>query len=189
MKADILLGGDHQTAPYRDPRGDPKCPTFPATEEAGRLFSICKNEPVLSRQYPIIIRLLLEAELSPVLSLSGGDPAPKERVRSIAMDVMQKHGAGGIAITARSHFLSHVGLGIGSQLGPAVARAIRELHGRHLSVKELTRLIGRGGTSVSIRLLSSTGASSLIAGTGSLPWKRDQISAHPLHYRGVSPCT
>jgi beta-ribofuranosylaminobenzene 5'-phosphate synthase len=27
---------------------------FPATGEAGRLFSICKNEPVLSRQYQII---------------------------------------------------------------------------------------------------------------------------------------
>lgn len=90
----------------------------------------------------------LEAELSPTLSVRGGDPALQERVRSIAMDVMQKLGAGGsVAITVRSHFSSHLGLGSGAQLGLAVARAISELHGRHLPVKELARLVGRGGTS------------------------------------------
>jgi beta-ribofuranosylaminobenzene 5'-phosphate synthase len=92
--------------------------------------------------------VLLEAELSPVLSVSGGDPAVQERVRGIATDVLQKLGAGGsVAITVRSCFPSHVGLGSGSQLGLAVARAISELHGRHLPVKELAKLVGRGGTS------------------------------------------
>jgi beta-ribofuranosylaminobenzene 5'-phosphate synthase len=92
--------------------------------------------------------MLLEAELSPVFSVSGGDPALQERVRGIATDVLQKFGAGGsVAITVRSHFPSHVGLGSGSQLGLAVARAIAELHGRHLPVRELAKLVSRGGTS------------------------------------------
>ena len=47
--------------------------------------------------------MLLEAELSPVLSVSGGDPVLQERVRGIATDVLQKLGAGGsVAITIRS---------------------------------------------------------------------------------------
>jgi beta-ribofuranosylaminobenzene 5'-phosphate synthase len=92
--------------------------------------------------------MLLEAELSPVLSVKGGDLALQERVRGIATDVLQKLRAGGsVAITVRSHFPSHVGLGSGSQLGLAVARAIAELHGRHVPVRELAKLVGRGGTS------------------------------------------
>src|SRR5208337_3421074 len=92
--------------------------------------------------------ILLEAELSPVLQVSGGDAATRERVGQLAAGVLQKIGAGGsVAITVRSSYPAHVGLGRGSQLSLAVARAISELHGRHLPVRELARLVGRGGTS------------------------------------------
>jgi beta-ribofuranosylaminobenzene 5'-phosphate synthase len=204
MKADIPIGriiSQHHIEARREILS--ACVT-PATDEMGRIFAICKNEPVLSRQYQIIhagkplifieeqfpynrfldkhrviIRtpsrvhvtlidmhggsgrvdggigitldepgMLLEAELSPTFSVSGVGPALQERIGSIAADVQQKLGAGGnVAITVRSHFPSHVGLGSGSQLGLAVARAVSELHGRHLPVKELARLVGRGGTS------------------------------------------
>jgi beta-ribofuranosylaminobenzene 5'-phosphate synthase len=204
MKADIPIGriiNQHHIEARREILA---ARVSPATDEMGRVFAICKNEPVLSRQYQIIhagkplifieekfpynrfldtrrviIRtpsrvhvtlidmhggsgrvdggigitldepgILLEAELSPTLSVSGGDLALQERVRGIATDVLQKLGAGGsVAITVRSHFPAHVGLGSGSQLGLAVARAVSELHGRHLPVKELAKLVGRGGTS------------------------------------------
>lgn len=204
MKADIPIGRIIKKHHIEARREILSARVLPATEEAGRVFSICKNEPVLSRQYQIIhagkplifieeqfpynrfldtrrviIRtpsrvhvtlidmhggsgrvdggigitldepgMLLEAELSPFLFVRGGDPALQERIRSIATDVIQKLGAGGsVAITVRSYFPSHVGLGSGSQLGLAVARAVCELHGRHLPVKELARLVGRGGTS------------------------------------------
>ena len=101
-------------------------------------IGIALNEPAV----------LLEAELAPALAVSGGDVAVQERIRRIAADVLQKLGAGGsVAITVRSHYPAHVGLGSGSQLALAVARAIAELHGRHLPVKELAKLVGRGGTS------------------------------------------
>ena len=204
MKADIPIGRIIKQHHIEARREILSARVTPATDEMGRVFAICKNEPVLSRQYQIIhaekplifieeqfpynrfldrrrviIRtpsrvhvtlidmhggsgrvdggigitldepgVLLEAELSPVLSVSGGDSAVQERVRGIATDVLQKLGAGGsVAITVRSWFPSHVGLGSGSQLGLAVARAISELHGRHLPVKELAKLVGRGGTS------------------------------------------
>jgi beta-ribofuranosylaminobenzene 5'-phosphate synthase len=204
MKADIPIGRIIKQHHIEARREILNARVLPATEEAGNVFSICKNEPLLSRQYQIIHAdkplifieeqfpynrfldtrrvivdtpsrihvslidmhggsgrvdggigitldepgILLEAELSPVLSVNGGDTAVQERIRSIATDVLHKIGAGGnVAITVRSSYPSHVGLGSGSQLGLAVARAIAELHGRHLPVKELAKLVGRGGTS------------------------------------------
>ena len=62
--------------------------------------------------------------------------------------MLQELGLGGsVAITIRNLYPSHVGLGSGSQLSLAVARAITELHDRHLTTQELARLTGRGGTS------------------------------------------
>jgi len=204
MKADIPIGRIIKQHHIEARREILNARVLPATDEMGRVFAICKNEPVLSRQYQIIhagkplifieeqfpynrfldthrviIRtpsrvhvtlidmhggsgrvdggigitldepgMLLEAELSPALSVRGGDAPMQERIRSIATDVLQKLGAGGsVAITVRSSYPSHVGLGSGSQIGLAVARAISELHNRHLPVKELARLVGRGGTS------------------------------------------
>jgi beta-ribofuranosylaminobenzene 5'-phosphate synthase len=204
MKADIPIGRIIRQHHIEARREILSARVTPATDEMGRVFAICKNEPVLSRQYQIIhagkplifieeqfpynrfldkrrviIRtpsrvhvtlidmhggsgrvdggigitldepgMLLEAELSPALSVNGGAPAVQERVRGIATDVLQKLGAGGsVSITVRSSYPSHVGLGSGSQLGLAVARAICELHDRHLPVKELAKLVGRGGTS------------------------------------------
>jgi beta-ribofuranosylaminobenzene 5'-phosphate synthase len=204
MKADIPIGRIIKQHHIEARREILSARVTPATEDTGRIFSICKNEPVLSRQYRIIhaekplifieeqfpynrfldtrrvvIRtpsrvhvtlidmhggsgrvdggigitldepgILLEAELSPVLSVSGGDPALQDRIGRVATEVLQKLGAGGsVAITVRNHYPSHIGLGSGSQVALAVARAISELHGRHLPVKELAQLVGRGGTS------------------------------------------
>ncbi|OPX76142.1 MAG: Beta-ribofuranosylaminobenzene 5'-phosphate synthase [Methanoregulaceae archaeon PtaB.Bin152] len=204
MKADIPIGRIISQHHIEARREILSARVGPATDEMGRVFGICRNEPVLSRQYRIIhaekplifieeqfpynrfldtrrviVRtpsrvhvtlidmhggsgrvdggigitldepgILLEAELSPTLSVNGGDPALRERICSVAQDVLQKLEAGGsVAITVRKSYPSHAGLGSGSQLGLAVARALSELHGRTLPVKELARLVGRGGTS------------------------------------------
>jgi beta-ribofuranosylaminobenzene 5'-phosphate synthase len=204
MKADIPIGriiAQHHIEARREILS---ARVISATDEICRIFSICKNEPVLSRQYQIIhanrplifieeqfpynrfldtrrvvvrtpsrIHLtlidmhggsgrvdggigialdepgfLLEAELSPVLSVSGGGPAVQERIGRIAADVLQKIGAGGsVAIRVRISYPSHIGLGSGSQLALAVAHAISELHGRNFPVRELAKMVGRGGTS------------------------------------------
>jgi beta-ribofuranosylaminobenzene 5'-phosphate synthase len=204
MKADIPIGRIISRHHIEARREILSARVMPASDEMGRVFGICKNEPLLSRQYQIIhaekplifieeqfpynrfldtrrviVRtpsrvhvtlidlhggsgrvdggigitldepgMLLEAELAPALSVSGGDAALQDRVRGIAADVLKKIGAGGsVALTVRSSYPSHVGLGSGSQLALAVARAIAELHGRHLPVRELAKLVGRGGTS------------------------------------------
>jgi beta-ribofuranosylaminobenzene 5'-phosphate synthase len=204
MKADIPIGKIIKQHHIEARREILNARVTPATDEAGRVFAICKNEPVLSRQYQIIHDkkplifieeqfpynrfldtrrvviqtpsrihvslidmhggsgrvdggigialdepgILLEAELSPVFSVSGGDAALQERIGRIAAGVLQQIGAGGsVAITIRNHYPAHIGLGSGSQLALSVARAITELHGRNMTVPELARLVGRGGTS------------------------------------------
>jgi len=204
MKADIPIGkiiAEHKIEARREILN---ARVLPASEEAGRIFAICKSEPLLSRQYQIIHGgkplifieeqfpynrfletrrvivntpsrihvslidmhggsgrvdggigitldepgILIEAELSPVLSVTGCDPVIQERVRQVAADVLQKLGLGGsVAVTVRKHYPAHIGLGSGSQLSLAVAKAIAELHDRHLTACELARLTGRGGTS------------------------------------------
>ncbi|MDD4137401.1 MAG: beta-ribofuranosylaminobenzene 5'-phosphate synthase, partial [Methanoregula sp.] len=90
----------------------------------------------------------IEAELAPVLSITGCDPATKDRIGRVATGVLRELGLGGsVAITVRNQYPSHVGLGSGSQISLAVAKAITELHDRHLTARELARLTGRGGTS------------------------------------------
>jgi beta-ribofuranosylaminobenzene 5'-phosphate synthase len=204
MKADIPIGKiikQHHIEARREILN--ACVT-PASDETGKIFAICKNEPVLTRQYQIIhdkkplifieeqfpynrfldtrrvvIRtpsrvhislidmhggsgrvdggigitldepgVLLEAELSQVLSVNGCDTVLQDRIGHIAEGVLSQIGAAGsVAITLRDHYPSHIGLGRGSQLALAVARAITELHGRYMTVPELARLVGRGGTS------------------------------------------
>lgn len=204
LKADIPIGRIIKQHHIEARREILNARVSPATEDAERVFGICKCEPVLSRQYRIIhdkkplifieeqfpynrfldtrrviVRtpsrvhvtlidlhggsgrvdggigialdepgVLIEAELSPIQSVSGGDAAVRERVGRIATSVLEKLGAGGsVAITVRNHYPAHIGLGSGSQLSLSVARAIAELHGRHLPVTELAKLVGRGGTS------------------------------------------
>jgi len=204
MRADIPIGKIIRQHHIEARREILTAQVIPATEEAGKLFSICKNEPLLSRQYQIIHGgkplifieerfpynrfldsrrvivdtpsrvhislidmhggsgrvdggigitldepgILLEAEISPVLSVSGCDPATRERIGQVATGLLRDLGLGGsVAITLRKTYPSHVGLGSGSQLSLALARAVTELHDRHLTTRELARLTGRGGTS------------------------------------------
>jgi beta-ribofuranosylaminobenzene 5'-phosphate synthase len=204
MKADIPIGKIIRQHHIEARREILAARVLPATEEAGRRFSICRSEPLLSRQYQIIHGgkplifieeqfpynrfldtrrvivdtpsrlhvslidmhggsgrvdggigitldepgILLEAERSPVLTVTGGDPATRERIGRVAAGVLQALGlSGSVAITVRKTYPSHVGLGSGSQCSLAVAKAVSELYDRHLTARELACLVGRGGTS------------------------------------------
>jgi len=173
-------------------------------DDTGGVFSICKNEPLLMRQYRIIhggkplifiqeqfpynqfldkrrvvVRtpsrihvtlldmngglgrvdggigialedpaILLEAQASPMLEVHGCDSRTAAIVRECAENVLAALRIGGkVAITVREEFPAHHGLGSGSQLALATARACMELYGKTLSTKELARIAGRGGTS------------------------------------------
>jgi len=80
--------------------------------------------------------------------VTGCDTATQERVSAIASQVLRQINAGAaVSIHVRSLYPAHTGLGSGSQLALATARAICELYGRNVPVTELAWLAGRGGTS------------------------------------------
>ena len=156
MKADIPIGSIIRQHHIEARREIQNVRVTPATDEMGRVFAICKNEPVLARQYQIIHAgkpLIFIEEQFPYNRFLDTRRVIIRTPSRVHVTLIDMHGGSGrvdggsVAITIRSSFPSHVGLGSSSQLGLAVARAISELHGRHLPVKELARLVGRGGTS------------------------------------------
>lgn len=91
---------------------------------------------------------LLEATANEELLVHGGDEGARETVRNIAECVLDAIHAGSRAkITLRSLCPRHVGLGSGTQLALATARAVCELYGKNIPVQDLAKITGRGGTS------------------------------------------
>ena len=92
--------------------------------------------------------ILIEVRQSAALEVQGCDSVTGERIMDTALQVLEGlHAGGNISITVRNDYPSHIGLGSGSQLMLAVARAIAEIYGRTPTAKELALLVGRGGTS------------------------------------------
>ncbi|MGV8175426.1 MAG: beta-ribofuranosylaminobenzene 5'-phosphate synthase [Methanothrix sp.] len=88
--------------------------------------------------------ILLEAERSDELSVEGENA---DRALAAAR-AMQKHlDLGGARITVRGGYRMHVGLGSGTQLGIAAGTALCELYGKAIKVRDIARIISRGGTS------------------------------------------
>jgi beta-ribofuranosylaminobenzene 5'-phosphate synthase len=204
MKADIPIGRIIRQHKIEARREILETRVAPASEQVSGIFSIHKNEPLLSRQYQIIHRgeplifieeqfpynrfpdghrvivrtpsrlhvtlldmhggsgrvdggigialddpaILLEVEHSPALEIHGADDRAAGLIRQVAESVLSQLGMGGsVRITVRDQFPSHTGLGSGSQLALATARAITELYGKPLPAATLARMTGRGGTS------------------------------------------
>jgi beta-ribofuranosylaminobenzene 5'-phosphate synthase len=92
--------------------------------------------------------ILLEVQQSPAIRVTGCDAATQERLAGIATEVLRQiHAGAAVSIHVRSQYPAHTGLGSGSQLALATARAICEQYGKNVPVTELARLAGRGGTS------------------------------------------
>ncbi|MFZ2074345.1 MAG: beta-ribofuranosylaminobenzene 5'-phosphate synthase [Methanoregula sp.] len=204
MKADIPIGkiiGRHHIEARREIL---TAQVTSAGDDVSGIFSICKNEPLLMRQYQIIhggeplifieeqfpynkfldehrviVRtpsrihitlldmngglgrvdggigialdapsILLEAQASPSLEVHGCDRRTEALVRDSAESVLARiHAGGSVSLTVREHFPTHIGLGGGSQIAIATARACMELYGKTLPTAELARIVGRGGTS------------------------------------------
>jgi beta-ribofuranosylaminobenzene 5'-phosphate synthase len=86
--------------------------------------------------------LLLEAGAAERVSADGPDA---ERAEEFARRFLQDRGlGGGVRLRVHRAIPSHSGLGSGTQLGLAVARATAELHGLTLNPEELARSTGRG---------------------------------------------
>jgi beta-RFAP synthase len=84
----------------------------------------------------------LEAAPAEQLTASGPDA---ERTLEFARRFLAYHSlSGGGRLVVHSAIPSHAGLGSGTQLGLAVARALAELHGIGTDVLELARAVARG---------------------------------------------
>jgi len=204
MKADIPIGKIIKRHRIEARREILNAGVSPAPDSISRIFSICRSEPLLSRQYRIIHkgepliyieeqfpynrflderrvivetgsrihlgliemhggsgrvdggigialddpRVLLEARQSDGVTVSGCDDTIGQMVKDIATRTLAGIRAGaGATITVRSSYPAHTGLGSGSQLSLATAKAICELYGRPMPVPDLAQLTGRGGTS------------------------------------------
>lgn len=104
----------------------------------------------ISLEEPTIV---LEARRSEEVSVRG-DHESAETVKKTAEQVLMAMGVdAGAEITLRHTYPRHAGLGSGTQLALATARALAELYrrpapdGTPLSTREIAALAGRGGTS------------------------------------------
>ena len=204
MRADIQIGKIISRHRIEARREILSARVAPAGDTTAPLFSIARDEPLLSRDYRIIHkgepliyiteqfpynrflderrvvvetgsrihlglidlhggsgrvdggigialadpRVMLEARQSAEIQVNGCDSQTARLVEGIAKSTLAGIRAGaGISVTLRSSYQSHAGLGSGSQLAIATAKAICELYGRSLKVPELAKLTGRGGTS------------------------------------------
>jgi beta-ribofuranosylaminobenzene 5'-phosphate synthase len=202
MQADIPIGKIIERHHIEARREILSAQVFP--DDIGGIFSVCKNEPLLSRQYRIIhggeplifieeqfpfnqflderrviVRtpsrihltlldmngvlgrvdggigialedpaVLLEAQASSSLEVHCDDVQTAALVRQCAEKILTEiHAGGSVSITVREYFPAHRGLGSGSQLALATAKACCELFGTILPIVELARMAGRGGTS------------------------------------------
>ncbi|MGH7525566.1 MAG: beta-ribofuranosylaminobenzene 5'-phosphate synthase family protein [Gemmatimonadales bacterium] len=86
--------------------------------------------------------LLLEASLAPGLTADGPDA---DRAAEFARRFLTYHGlAGGARLVVHRSIPAHSGLGSGTQLGLAVARALSELHGLPVEPAGLALAVSRG---------------------------------------------
>jgi beta-ribofuranosylaminobenzene 5'-phosphate synthase len=88
--------------------------------------------------------ILLEAERCEDLQAVGENA---DRALAAARAVQEHLNLGGARFSIRSGYRMHVGLGGGTQIGIAAGKALCELYHQPLSVREIARIIHRGGTS------------------------------------------
>jgi beta-ribofuranosylaminobenzene 5'-phosphate synthase len=85
--------------------------------------------------------LLLSARPGPTLEVTGAD---RGRGTEFAERFLEHYGVrGGARITIHRTLPSHAGLGSGTQLALAIARALAELYGVHADAPALARAVGR----------------------------------------------
>ena len=86
--------------------------------------------------------MLVSASAADRLEVDGADA---ERAAEFARRFVSHHGLrGGARVRVHRALPSHAGLGSGTQLALAVARALAEVHGIEPDVRQLARAVGRG---------------------------------------------
>ncbi len=112
----------------------------------------------------------IEAEKSNEVSVEGllrerALDAAKKTLRATSID-------DGVKVRVKNVYPQHIGLGSGTQIALAVARAICELYGVKMSAWEMARIVGRGGTS-GIGVAAFDGGGFILDGGHSIKYKKD----------------
>ncbi len=92
------------------------------------------------------ILLEVEAGSGEVVSDSGVHPELVERAKAVIKKVEEFFGFS-VNVRIMKAYTPHCGLGSGTQLSLAIAKACTVLQGAEVSVRELAGVVGRGGTS------------------------------------------
>ena len=127
--------------------------------------------------------ILLEAEKAEELTAAGENAG---RALAAAKAVQEQLNLGGAHLTVRSGYRMHAGLGGGTQMGIAAGAALCELYGWPLPVREIARIIHRGGTSGIGTAAFETGGF-LIDGGHSFGPGKDKMSFSPSSACGGVP--
>ncbi|MBN1167773.1 MAG: DUF98 domain-containing protein [Methanospirillaceae archaeon] len=93
-------------------------------------------------------KTLLEIKPHASLQVHGTDPDSVSVVRDVAGRLFSHLGIRtGADITIRSSYDRHVGLGSGTSLALSTAYAVCQLYNKSMTIRDLSRMVGRGGTS------------------------------------------
>jgi len=90
--------------------------------------------------------MCIRAEAGDGINISG-QSEHAQRMHDSAQKVSDAFGIGGVSIEVVSDYPSHTGLGSGTQASLAAAYAVCAVHGIDVSVRRLSEIVGRGGTS------------------------------------------
>jgi beta-ribofuranosylaminobenzene 5'-phosphate synthase len=92
----------------------------------------------------------------------------QERARGILERLQVKYGVAGVNLKLQSEIPNHCGFGSGTQLALGIAQAVNVLFDLNLSVTDLARSVGRGGTS-GIGIAAFEGGGFILDGGHSFP--------------------
>lgn len=91
---------------------------------------------------------LLEVKSHATVEVHGTDPGSVGVVRDVATRLLHQLGIKrGVDITIRSSYARHIGLGSGTSLALSTAYALCRLYDKNITIRDLSRTVGRGGTS------------------------------------------
>ncbi len=89
--------------------------------------------------------VLIKAETADEVIVRG-DSENIGRYKAVAMKFYEKFNCG-IEIEVLKDFKAHVGLGSGTQISLAIGKAYADLYEMDMSIREIAKFVGRGGTS------------------------------------------
>ena len=92
----------------------------------------------------------------------------QERARGILEHLQAKYGVAGVNLKLQSEIPYHCGFGSGTQLALGIAQSVNLLYDLNLSVTDLARAVGRGGTS-GIGVAAFEGGGFILDGGHSFP--------------------